>query len=149
MELLVRGNIVSLDLAIHLVYEQIWRPALEDAAAAAGSASSAALAQGGKVPMEVVYRLQGLDGEATEPLVDTLHDTAAVEVDPEVEAAMTALMSETKGLAIVLERISEMDGLFARAELEPLLLNLLLQCCRLGVNRYWKCVGVDCKPASA
>jgi E3 ubiquitin-protein ligase UBR4 len=47
--------------------------------------------------MEVVYRLQGLDGEATEPLVETLHDTAAVDVNPEEEAAMTALMSETNG----------------------------------------------------
>ena len=31
MELLVRGNIVSLDLPIHLVYELVWRPAVLDA----------------------------------------------------------------------------------------------------------------------
>jgi E3 ubiquitin-protein ligase UBR4 len=139
MELLVRGHIVSLDLPIHLVYEQVWRPAVQDAAAAAAAAGGSPYPQrgavGGNMPMEVVYRLQGLDGEATEPIVDVLHDTAAVDVDPEEEAAMTGLMSETKGLAIVLQRVKEIDELAARVELEPLVLGLLHSCCRLRVNR--------------
>jgi hypothetical protein len=125
MELLVRGQIVNLSLPIHLVYEQLWRPALFDY-----SPASAA-----NVPMEIVFRLQGLDGEATEALIDSLPDTTAAEGDPEVEAAMTALMSETKGLAVLLMRLGELDELEARAELEPLLLNLLSSCCRLRVNR--------------
>ena len=125
MELLVRGQIVSLDLPIHLVYEQVWRPALQHYPPASAS----------NVPMEIVYRLQGLDGEATEALIESLTDTAAADADPEAEAAMTGLMSETKGLAILVRRLGEIDELEARAELEPLLLNLLHSCCRLKVNR--------------
>ena len=83
--------------------EQVWMPALQ-AATVPGSSPAGGLSNAApSVPMEVVYRLQGLDGEATEPLVDTLLDTAAVEVDPEVESAMTALMSETSGLSTVLQ----------------------------------------------
>ena len=67
MELLVRGQIVNLTLPIFLVYEQLWRPALF-----VYSPASAA-----NVPMEIVYGLQGLDGEATEALIDSLPDTSA------------------------------------------------------------------------
>ena len=89
MELLVRGHIVGLDLPIHLVYEQIWS---ENGLEAGGGGAQSNMGRGeGNGPMEIVFRLQGLDGEATEPLVDTLHEPV-VEVDPEKEAAITALM---------------------------------------------------------
>ena len=89
MELLVRGHIVGLDLPIHLVYEQIWS---ENGLEAGGGGAQSNMGRGeGNGPMEIVFRLQGLDGEATEPLVDTLHEPVVV-VDPEKEAAITALM---------------------------------------------------------
>jgi len=134
MEVMVRGNIISLHLPIHLVYEQVWLPA-------AGFDAAAAARAGGFFPMEIVYRLQGLDGEATEALIDALDDTSHVEVDDEKDAAMTALMSETKGLALLLHRLTEMDSNSsnsspnADAQLEPLLLDVLFACCRLRVNR--------------
>jgi len=134
MEVMVRGNIISLHLPIHLVYEQVWLPA-------AGFDAAAAARAGGFFPMEIVYRLQGLDGEATEALIDALDDTSHVEVDDEKDAAMTVLMSETKGLALLLQRLTEMDSNSsnsspnADAQLEPLLLDVLFACCRLRVNR--------------
>eukprot|EP00960_Hanusia_phi_P031785 749481-Hanusia_phi.AAC.19 len=121
MELLVRGNIVRLDLPISLVYEQVWRPSLQ------GNSES---------PMEVIYRLQGLDGEATEPIVEALHDSdASKQEDPEEEVAMTALMSETGGLQVLLDRVKDIDMASAKSELEPLLLRLLHACCKLRSNR--------------
>ena len=52
IELLVTNRIINLNLPIKLVYEQVWRKRTEN--------------RGGEdTPMVVVYRLQGLDGEAT------------------------------------------------------------------------------------
>jgi E3 ubiquitin-protein ligase UBR4 len=51
MELLVANNIIDLSLQIQDVYRHIWVPAHNE------------------TPMVVVFRLQGLSGEATEPLI--------------------------------------------------------------------------------
>ena len=60
MELLVRGHIVGLDLPIHLVYEQIWS---ENGLEAGGGGAQSNMGRGeGNGPMEIVFRLQGLDG---------------------------------------------------------------------------------------
>jgi hypothetical protein len=61
MELLVAGKIVKLDLPVSDVYEQVWARSAQGQGYGEGGAGS---------PMVVVYRLQGLDGEATEPIVD-------------------------------------------------------------------------------
>ena len=58
MELLVGGSIIKLDLPVAAVYEQVW--ARGDEAQEFGEP---------KPPMVVVYRLQGLDGAAPEPIV--------------------------------------------------------------------------------
>ena len=78
MELLVAGQIVKLDLTVAAVYEQVW--------------SSSPAAQGfaeGASAMVVVYRLQGLDGDATEPFVESVDQSEAEEKDPETEYAPT------------------------------------------------------------
>lgn len=60
MELLVAGNIISLDLSISEVYEQVWKKHQSGshgtlAAAIAGAATSS---QRDSLPMTVTYRLQ-------------------------------------------------------------------------------------------
>ncbi len=65
-------RIIGLDVPIGACYERVWR-------ASAGGASGAPPA----AAMAIVYRLQGLDGEATEPQVTALEDAAPAE-DPEV-----------------------------------------------------------------
>ncbi len=84
MELLVAGQIIKLDLPVALVYEQVWD----------GEASS---------PMVVVYRLQGLDGEATEPIVESLDEDSGEEQDPETEFAIAAVIREEGGLEVMMD----------------------------------------------
>jgi len=67
MELLVCDKIIALDLNIKEIYEQVWRKENP----------------GEHSPMVVVFRLQGLDGEATEERVDHLNDAEQEEGDPE------------------------------------------------------------------
>jgi len=50
-----------------------------------------------------------LDGEATEPIIETLAPLAP-SADPETEFAMTALMARTDGLKTLLDRIRDMAG---------------------------------------
>ena len=74
LELLVAGKIVGMDLPINLVYEKIWWPSLcrirnpdEYDIPNIADAQKNQLA-----PMEVTYRLAGVDGEATEDRIDAL-----------------------------------------------------------------------------
>eukprot|EP00741_Cyanophora_paradoxa_P010504 tig00000158_g10157.t1 len=96
MELLVAGQIVRLDLSIRQVYEQVWRRSL-----------------GGDQA--------GLDGEATEPIVDALEDTAGPERDPEEEFAAAAIRS--------------FRTLDVNADLVALVLRLARHCALLAANR--------------
>ncbi len=123
MELLVNGSIVALHLPIRLVYEQVWRPSQGQA-------------------MVVVYRLQGLDGEATEPFVDTLADTQVGALDPEEEYRLTVVMASSGGLESLLQTLSAVPSLDARPELAALLVDTLHDCCQLAVNRT-KALSVD------
>ncbi len=84
VELLVAGKIVSTDLNIKQVYEQVFWPALckqrdpdsyevpniEDAPKTSLSA------------MNVTYRLMGIDGEATEDRVESLSDGSEADLNP-------------------------------------------------------------------
>jgi hypothetical protein len=60
---------------------------------------------GDSPPMVVTYRLQGLDGEATEEMVDSIDAGGGDEADPEEEFAITALIREGDGLAALLSLV--------------------------------------------
>jgi E3 ubiquitin-protein ligase UBR4 len=72
MELLVAGNIISLDLSIAQFYEQVWRKthgqATNNATVTGVLSASGALPSRDFPPMTITYRIQALDGEATEPM---------------------------------------------------------------------------------
>jgi len=75
MELLVANQIIEPPLSIELVHKKIWIPHLT---------------KDGKVPshlppMRVIFRLAGLDGEATEDRVEYLEDGDKTEKDPETK----------------------------------------------------------------
>eukprot|EP00741_Cyanophora_paradoxa_P010483 tig00000158_g10136.t1 len=123
MELLVAGQIVRLDLSIRQVYEQVWRRSLGGDQAGDGP------------PMVVTYRLQGLDGEATEPIVDALEDTAGPERDPEEEFAAAAVMAPSGGLDALLAQIRSFRTLDVNADLVALVLRLARHCALLAANR--------------
>merc|ERR1719506_805541 len=53
--------------------------------------------------MFVTYRLQGLDGDATEPMVDALDADDGAGEDPEVEFACTAAVADADGLRALVD----------------------------------------------
>ena len=56
-------------------------------------------------PMVVTYRLQGLDGEATEEMVSEIDADAAAETDPEVTFAICATLRTHRGLDALLSLV--------------------------------------------
>ncbi|XP_010525132.1 PREDICTED: auxin transport protein BIG [Tarenaya hassleriana] len=140
MELLVAGNIISLDLSIAQVYEQVWKKSnTQSSSVLANStlvASSAAAASRDCPPMTVTYRLQGLDGEATEPMIKELEEDREESQDPEVEFAIAGAVREYGGLEILLDMIKHLrDDFKSNQEEMDAVLNLLNHCCKIRENR--------------
>ncbi|KAJ0989688.1 hypothetical protein J5N97_008044 [Dioscorea zingiberensis] len=141
MELLVAGNIISLDLSISQVYEQVWKKYHSQAQNTLSN--SVAAASGGfssvrdSPPMTVTYRLQGLDGEATEPMIKELEEEREESQDPEVEFAIAGAVRECGGLEIILSMIQHLrdDELKSNQEEMSSVLNLLMYCCKIRENR--------------
>ncbi|KAK3280427.1 hypothetical protein CYMTET_11725 [Cymbomonas tetramitiformis] len=142
MELLVAGRIVALDLPVSKVYEQVWlrtvhaapQPNGRPPATTPGAAGASAMP-----PMPVMYRLQGLDGEATEPRVDELDEDKVEELDPEEEFRVTRVLAECGGLRVLLQWLHHAGGVGRPAQdhgaQTTLLLRLLAACCQLRQNR--------------
>ncbi|XWS75634.1 hypothetical protein CRYUN_Cryun01aG0107800 [Craigia yunnanensis] len=138
MELLVAGNIISLDLSIAQVYEQVWKKSNSQSSSAI--ANSSLLSSGAVTstrdcpPMIVTYRLQGLDGEATEPMIKELEEDREELQDPEVEFAIAGAVREYDGLEILL-RMIQRDDFKSKQEQLIAVLSLLMHCCKIGENR--------------
>ncbi|KAL2241605.1 UNVERIFIED_CONTAM: Auxin transport protein BIG, partial [Sesamum indicum] len=140
MELLVAGNIISLDLSIAQVYEQVWKKSnSQPSNPASGTAflsANAATFTRDCPPMTVTYRLQGLDGEATEPMIKELDEDREESQDPEVEFAITGAVRECGGLEILLSMVQRLrDDLKSNQEQLVAVLNLLMLCCKTRENR--------------
>ena len=74
LELLVAGNLIGLNMNIYEIYHRVWVPVH------------------GTTAMEVICRLQGLDGEATEPMINESEGTKADDIDPEVKYGYTTVL---------------------------------------------------------
>ncbi|WCJ25516.1 auxin transport protein (BIG) [Euphorbia peplus] len=140
MELLVAGNIISLDLSIAQVYEQVWKKSTSQSSGAMSNSSlisSSGMTQGrDSPPMTVTYRLQGLDGEATEPMIKELEEDREESQDPEIEFAIAGAVREYDGLEILLCMIQRLrDDFKSNQEQLVAVLNLLMHCCKIKENR--------------
>ncbi|XP_052195482.1 auxin transport protein BIG isoform X2 [Diospyros lotus] len=140
MELLVAGNIISLDLSIAQVYEQVWRKSNIHSSNTTASntllSSNAITSARDCPPMIVTYRLQGLDGEATEPMIKELEEDREESQDPEVEFAIAGAVRECGGLEIILGMIQRLqDDFKSNQEQLVAVLNLLMLCCKIRENR--------------
>lgn len=139
MELLVAGNIISLDLSVALVYEQVWKKSSHASKTLANTSilsSVAAPSVRDCPPMIVTYRLQGLDGEATEPMIKELEEDREESQDPEVEFAIAGAVREYGGLEIILDIIKRLrEDLKSNHEQLIAVLNLLGLCCKIRENR--------------
>ncbi|XP_047051247.1 auxin transport protein BIG-like [Lolium rigidum] len=139
MELLVSGNIISLDLSISQVYEQVWKKHHGQTQHSLSNTSTLSAASSVRdcPPMTVTYRLQGLDGEATEPMIKELEEEREESQDPEIEFAIAGAVRECGGLEIILSMIQSLRDDELRSNQEELasVLNLLKYCCKIRENR--------------
>ncbi|KAM0923258.1 hypothetical protein ACQ4PT_005659 [Festuca glaucescens] len=139
MELLVSGNIISLDLSISQVYEQAWKKHHGQTQHSLSNTSTLSAASSVRdcPPMTVTYRLQGLDGEATEPMIKELEEEREESQDPEIEFAIAGAVRECGGLEIILSMIQSLRDDELRSNQEELasVLNLLKYCCKIRENR--------------
>ncbi|EAY17308.1 hypothetical protein TVAG_266710 [Trichomonas vaginalis G3] len=86
MELLVNNNIISLDLEIEDVYNKVWLQNHED-----------------NSPMVVICRIQGLSGEATEPMITSFPRSEENEEDPATKYSYTTALIESGGLSQLID----------------------------------------------
>ncbi|KAG5399265.1 hypothetical protein IGI04_021079 [Brassica rapa subsp. trilocularis] len=138
MELLVAGNIISLDLSVAQVYELVWKKSNQSSTSLTNSALLASNAAPSRdcPPMTVTYRLQGLDGEATEPMIKELEEDREESQDPEIEFAIAGAVREYGGLEILLDMIKSLRDDFKSNEEEMVaVLDLLNHCCKIRENR--------------
>ena len=134
MELLVGNQLIDLELPIKLVYEKVWWPFCykkknpeTEEIPPIESANKSDLD-----PMEVIFRLAGIDGEATEKRVDNLNDSKAQE-DPELAYAMTSVFADiipamsnesSSCLSIMLEHFSSIDSLIKQKVISERIIKL-------------------------
>lgn len=95
IEVIMCNNIICAGLPIHLVYEKIWYPFYyksrnpdEYEVPPISTADKSYL-----VPMEMTYRLAGVDGEATENRLESLQDEDELANDPEKKYALSRALS--------------------------------------------------------
>lgn len=134
MELLVCNKIIKLDLPIRQVYENVWKRALIQRQEE--SSGEFVLSRDRDFgPMIVVYRLQGLDGEATEEIVDSLADNNEEEQDPEEEFKISNVLHEYQGFEEILKIIHGFEDFKRQHSLASLVLRLLTNSSKVKANR--------------
>jgi E3 ubiquitin-protein ligase UBR4 len=89
VELLVLGNLIGLDLPVDEVYVNVWVPSK------------------GTTPMTVIFRLQGLDGEATERMITSFRSEQVDEVSAEVKFAYTEVLCDSGGFLPLLSYLKK------------------------------------------
>lgn len=119
MELLVCNKIISLDLPVKEVYKKVWLAEINESET-----------------MRIVYRMRGLMGDATEEFIQALDSQSNENVDNEQVYKMANVMSQCKGLEVMLQRLAIIKDLTGRSR--PLLLVLLKlfdHCIKVRQNR--------------
>jgi hypothetical protein len=123
----VGGSLIDLSLPIAAVYTRVWQ---------AGDGGRGGQRRGGPGgAMAVTFRLSGLDGEATEPVVKQLPAAAADGGSPEEQFAAAAVLSERggAGLRLLLALLAARAPAARRAA--PQLLKLLAAACAVRACR--------------
>ena len=118
IEMTMCGNIVCPDLPIHLLYEKYWYPYKykernpdDDEIPPIDTVDSSYI-----TPMEIIYRLAGVDGEATENRIESIQDEDEAAKDPERKYALakslkTRFDNDTKsGLKLLLNDFKKIDS---------------------------------------
>jgi len=139
-ELLVAGNLIDLDLPIHLVYEKVWVPFIKQKEEEGQSF-------GPEIPpMKVVIRISGLDGEATENRISNLVDDSEDEKTVEMRIRLTEVFQDEfapltdssnkkGGFLILLEKLKEISHSAMHKPFLKKLVKLLMICSKNQKNR--------------
>eukprot|EP01022_Parablepharisma_sp_SALTPOND_P028392 TRINITY_DN70896_c0_g1_i1.p1 TRINITY_DN70896_c0_g1~~TRINITY_DN70896_c0_g1_i1.p1 ORF type:complete len:3116 (-),score=321.18 TRINITY_DN70896_c0_g1_i1:2948-12295(-) len=111
LELLVADQIIGLNLPIKLVYEKVWWPYIfrKKNPECDEVPKLDTVPQSELEPMLVIYRLTGVDGEATENRVETLVEQKAPE-DPEKVYVLAEVFAEN-GLDTMLMQLKRIGSL--------------------------------------
>jgi E3 ubiquitin-protein ligase UBR4 len=117
LELLVRNKIINMNLDIDKVYEQVWRQNPDDS-----------------TPMDVIFRFQGVDGEATEDVVDTL-DVDNEDANLDEKCKITSVVSKRGGLELILDYLKAITDIQADKLLVKYILQFLLYSTKVKRNR--------------
>ena len=141
-ELLVANNIVELDLPIHLVYEKIWIPFIKQ------KEEDGHIPPGQPIPsMQVIFRIAGLDGEATENRISHLVDESEDEKDQEKKYKLTEVLllnysladdptsKQISGVELLLKKVKEIGTAHVHKNALKNIVKLLLFCSKLQSAR--------------
>jgi E3 ubiquitin-protein ligase UBR4 len=133
-ELLVNDKIINLDLPVQKVYNAIWKPSMNSRGVDDDEYDSD-MDEIDSSAMVVVYRLQGLDGEASEDVVDSISDESVQQKDPELEFSITSAIAECNGFEFILELFLNIGyGDVFEKRLCVLLISLVEYSCRVRSN---------------
>ncbi|KAK9837553.1 hypothetical protein WJX74_000015 [Apatococcus lobatus] len=140
MELLVAGSIINLSLPVKQVFELFWKQCPAGSASGAAGTAQATPNRADQEPigpaMIVTFRLQGLDGEATEPMVNELKEQEATEAGSEEEFAVARALLDGSFLPQLLHRLQARETVgFQESAESTLLLRLLHQAVHLDECR--------------
>ena len=139
LELLVVNQIISPNLKISDVYKHIQWPAIKNNNSKYSGRNLNDLSPEETPQMIVVFRLAGLDGEATEDIVDTLPDTDEKNEDPEEKYKITAILgSDQDGTSVIKYTLQLLSSNICQ-DLRDHLLNLLFFACQISSNRAILC----------
>merc|ERR1719354_366771 len=133
LELLVSDRIIDTKLPIAEVVEKVWR------VAQAEEEMGDRLPEDSLTPMVVVYRISGLNGEATEDIVNELPPDDNDQNNPEEVFSICHVMRESKSLKSLIEQLKTIQNLHNTVTLNfaTLLIRTLTFCAKLKNNRLY------------
>lgn len=142
IEMIVANNIIVPDVPSHLVYEKIWYPYVykqrnpdEYEVPPIDQVDNSY-----KIPMDVMYRLAGVDGEASENRVESLQDDDELAKDPEKKYALAKTLcqpldeKDESGLSILLNDFRKIHSLKRDSNLLSSILPLLTVALKIKSN---------------
>ena len=139
LEMLVAGQIISPNLSVADVYEHVLWPNLQEGNSRYSGKHPNDFSSEELPQMVVTYRLAGLDGEATEDIVDSIPAHKFEQEDPETKYSTTKVMSiDIQGQSMIeycLKLIKEGSD----QQLQACALKLLYYSCQISVNRLKLC----------
>lgn len=135
LELLVAEQIIAPSLMVNDVYEHILWPSLKNVNPKYQGKRPIDFTAEELPHMVVTFRLAGLDGEATENIIDNIPGLSNEEIDPEVKYAITCVLSQDiKGSSMLSYCLKLLTSPWIH-DVSNSVLDLLYYSCQISINR--------------